>query len=153
MSLVPGQGHILNVGDRVRISIPAVQAEMEEFGSDGIEITSSGKNYWRYINEHPDEVYTIIGLDFNYDDPYILSGYMDDTTWGAACLIHLPEPESNFEVIKNMTIEEMAEQLFPLLAGICEDGVPSKELMLEWLEQKPEDPRRYVETEGGERNG
>ena len=49
-------GHVLKVGDRVKMNIEAIgQGDL-----DGVEFTKSGKNYWLYMNQHPDEVYTCL---------------------------------------------------------------------------------------------
>ena len=122
-------GHVLKVGDRVKMNIEGIG----QGSPDGVEFTKSGKNYWRYMNQHPDEVYTITKVDFSYDDcPYFLSGYMD-TNWAADELILVPIPASRFEVIKNMTLQEMAKDLLPMVLDLCEDGVPTQELVSEWL--------------------
>ncbi len=127
-------GHVLKVGDRVKMNIEAIG----QGSLDGIEFTKSGKNYWRYMNQHPDEVYTITKVDFSYDDcPYFLSGYMD-TNWAADELILVPIPASRFEVIKNMTLQEMAKDLLPMVLDLCEDGVPTQELVSEWLSSAPD---------------
>lgn len=127
-------GHVLKVGDRVKMNIEAIGQE----SLDGVEFTKSGKNYWRYMNQHPDEVYTITKVDFDYEDcPYFLSGYMG-TNWAADELILVPTPTSRFEVIKNMTLQEMAADLLPMVLDLCEDGVPSPELILEWLSGAPD---------------
>ncbi len=52
-------------------------------------------------------------------------------------MIQLPELESNFETIKKMSLDEMADNLIPMLCDILEDGVPSSDLMKAWLEAKP----------------
>lgn len=130
MAMKETSGHILNVGDKVRMNIPVIGAG----DLDGIEVTTTGKDYWRYMNEHPDEVYTITKYDFAYEDcPYRLSGYMSDNTWASDELIHVPEPQNRFELLKNMTVEEMARELIPMVMELCEDGVPSEELVLDWL--------------------
>jgi len=125
-------GHQLKVGDRVRMNIPVIaEGEM-----DGVEYTASGKDYWRYMKEHPDEVYTITRIDFDNEDcPYILSGYMesDGGNWSSDELILVPVPTSRFEVIKNMTLEEMAQDLIPMIAELCEDGIPCEDLVRQWL--------------------
>ena len=127
-------GHVLKVGDRVKMNIEAIG----QGSPDGVEFTKSGKNYWRYMNQHPDEVYTITKVDFSYDDcPYFLSGYMD-TNWAADELILVPIPASRFEVIKNMTLQEMAKDLLPMVLDLCEDGVPTQELVSEWLSSAPD---------------
>lgn len=106
---------------------------------DGVEITADGTNYWRYMNQHPEEVYTVEDFDFSYEETqYVLSGAMSGNTWYADDLILVPEPSSIFEVIKNMTFDEMKEQLFAMVLGQCEDGVPSPELIETWLDSKPE---------------
>lgn len=136
MSLKEVSGHVLNVGDKVKMNIPVIA----DGAMDGVEYTASGKNYWRYMNEHPDEVYTVEGYDFeNEQCPYILSGYMSSIggNWSADELIHVPEPTSRFEIIKNMTVEEMAKELIPMVVELCEDGVPSEELILSWLSNAP----------------
>lgn len=130
MALKETSGHVLNVGDKVRMNIPVIGAGDLE----GVEVTNTGKDYWRYMNEHPDEVYTIVEYDYNYETcPYRLSGYMSDNTWSSDDLIHVPEPQNRFELLKNMTIEEMARELIPMVMELCEDGVPSEELVLDWL--------------------
>lgn len=92
------------------------------------------------MNEHPDEVYTVTGLELDTSSEciYILSGYMGDNNWAADELIHVPEAQSNFEVIKNMTMDEMVEELIPLITGLCEDGIPSHAAVKKWLSSKPE---------------
>ena len=127
-------GHVLKVGDRVKMNIEGIG----QGSPDGVEFTKSGKNYWRYMNQHTDEVYTITKVDFSYDDcPYFLSGYMD-TNWAADELILVPIPASRFEVIKNMTLQEMAKDLLPMVLDLCEDGVPTQELVSEWLSSAPD---------------
>lgn len=43
------------------------------------------------------------------------------------------------ELISNMTISQMASQLIPaILYDLCEDGVPSKEMIERWLKSEPE---------------
>ena len=127
-------GHVLKVGDRVKMNIEGIG----QGSPDGVEFTKSGKNYWRYMNQHPDEVYTITKVDFSYDDcPYFLSGYMD-TNWAADELILVPIPASRFEVIKNMTLQEMAKDLLPMVLDLCEDGVPTQELVYEWMSSAPD---------------
>ena len=75
---------------------------------------------------------------FRYEDcPYILSGYMGDNGWSSDELILLPTPKPRFEVIKNMTIEEMSVQLIPMIIGLCEEGIPCEECVREWLESMP----------------
>ena len=137
MAMKEVSGHQLEIGDRVKMNLEVIgKGDM-----DGVEFTKTGKNYWRYMNQHPDEVYTVTAIDLSGDDTqYILSGFMGDNTWYADELILLPAPASNFEAIKNMTLEEMAKGLLPLLAEVLEDGLPSPELMREFLESKPEQP-------------
>lgn len=134
MALKETSGHTLKVGDRVKMNIPVIgEGDMEE-----VEFTSAGFNYWRYMNEHPDEVYTVEDIDLSIDDPqYILSGAMGNNTWCSDELILMPAPESIFEVIKNMTLEEMSKDLFPMVLSQCEEGVPSPELVENWLNSKP----------------
>ena len=135
MAMKEVTGHQLEIGDRVKMNLEVIG----KGDLDGVEITLTGKNYWRYMNQHPDEVYTVTDFDFSKSETqYVLSGYMGDNTWYADELILLPAPASNFEVIKNMTLEEMAKDLLPLLAEVLEEGLPSPELMKEFLEAKPE---------------
>lgn len=54
-------------------------------------------------------------------------------------LLLQPAPQDRFEVIKNMTLEEMSKDLLPMILGLCEEGVPSAELVQEWLCGKPEE--------------
>lgn len=139
MALCNVSGHLLNKGDRVKMNISVIG----EGDLDGVQITCSGKDYWRYMNEHPDEVYTVEDIDFSgRDTQYILSGYMSGNTWYAEELIHVPEAATIFEVIKNMDFEEMKENLFPLVLSICEDGVPSSELIEQWLRSAHPAPLR-----------
>ena len=134
--LAETSGHVLEIGDKVRMNIPVIaKGDM-----DGGEFTATGKNYWRYMNEHPNEVYTVTGLDCDTGDAvsYELSGEMTGSNWYSEELVHVPEPASNFEVIKNMTIEEMAKDLMPMLLEIIEDGLPPEETVLQWLNKKPD---------------
>lgn len=63
---------------------------------------------------------------------------MGDNSWCADELIHVPQPETVFEDIKNMTFEEMKERLFRMVLAQCGDGVPSPDAIAEWLQSKPE---------------
>lgn len=135
MALKETSGHLLKVGARVKMNISVIG----EGDLDGVESTESGFDYWQYMNEHPDEVYKVEDIDLSGDDPqYILSGAMGGNPWYSDELILVPTPASIFELIKNMTLEEMAKELFPLVLGQCEDGVPSQELIEEWLNSKPD---------------
>lgn len=135
MALKETSGNLLKVGDRVRMNIKAIG----EGDMDGVEFTSSGFNYWRYMNEHPDEIYTVEDVDDSKAEPqYILSGAMGKNTWYSDELILVPAPESIFEIIKNMTLDEMAQKLFPMVLSQCEKGIPSPELVAIWLSSKPE---------------
>lgn len=138
MALQETTGNILEIGDKVKMNLQYLEWDVEENGGDGIEFTATGKNYLRYAREHPDEVYTIVDIDAEYEScPYVLSAYMSDNTWESKHLILLPAPKSRFEVIKNMTLEEMTEQLIPMIGELCEDGVPCEESIREWLERLP----------------
>ena len=46
MALKETIGHVLNVGDKVRMNIPVIGAGDLE----GVEVTNTGKDYWRYQN-------------------------------------------------------------------------------------------------------
>lgn len=136
MAIKEISGHILEIGDRVKMNIPKIG----EGDMDGVEFTLSGENYWRYMNTHPDEVYTVEGFDNSGAEPqYILSGRMGGNTWYSDELLLQPAPQDRFEVIKNMTLEEMAKDLLPMILGLCEEGAPSAELVQEWLCGKPEE--------------
>lgn len=131
-------GHTLEIGDKVRMNITIIADE----DLDGIEYTKSGVNYWRYMNQHPEEVYTVTGLDFSNDDEtgYFLSGAMEGNNWLSSELILVPAAKTRFEYIKNMTIEEMAAELIPMIAyDLCEEGVPGIEAIEEWLSGEPND--------------
>lgn len=142
MGMVELTGHTLELGDRVRMNIEAIG----KTDLDGVLFTSNGKDYWRYMNQHPDEVYTVTGFDFQTDEnevTYVLSGYMGDNNWYSSDLILVPTPQDNFEMIKNMTRNEMAEYFSK------QSGKPIEEL-LAWLnrfyddpEAKENDPARY----------
>ena len=83
---------------------------------------------------------SIVDFDFAYEScPYVLSGYMSDNSWESAHLILIPAPKSRFEIIKNMTLEEMSAQLIPLICELCEDGIPCTEAVQGWLESMPEE--------------
>ena len=135
MGIQNTSGQLLKIGDKVKMNIEVIgQGDL-----DGVEIGDNNSvNYWRYMNQHPDEVYTITGLNLNYDTcPYELSGAMSGNTWASDELILLPEPTSRFEVIKNMTLEEMRDNLLPMLQELCAYGVPSKQTMEQWLTRHP----------------
>lgn len=135
MPLTPISGHVLEIGDKVKMNIPV----LAKTDLDGVEFTSSGKNYWKYINSHPDEIYTVVGINFDYETcPYILSGYLSDNTWAPDELIYIPNAQTNFEVIKNMTLEEAPDILTNMILSLCEDGMPSKETIAEYLSSKPD---------------
>jgi len=136
MALQEAPHQMLEVGDKVKMDIDAI---LQRDDMDGVETTKTGENYLKYMLSHPDEVYTVVELDFNYEYcPYVLSGAMGHNTWARDELIYVPEPSSRFEVIKNMTQEEMSTQLLPMVLSLCEDGVPSPELVAMWLTGKPE---------------
>lgn len=138
MAIKEVSGHILNVGDKVKMNIPV----LADGDLDGVEITKSGKNYWRYMNEHPDEIYTVVELDFNYDAcPYKLSGEMSGTSWAADELIHVPEAKTRFEVLKNADEDEMTSLLYGLILEMAEDGVPTEGTIAEWLKAAPNKQR------------
>ena len=135
MGIQNTSGQLLKIGDKVKMNIEVIgQGDL-----DGVEIGDNNSvNYWRYMNQHPDEVYTITGLNLNYDTcPYELSGAMSGNTWASDELILLPEPTSRFEIIKNMTFEEMRDNLLPMLQELCAYGVPSKQMMEQWLTRHP----------------
>lgn len=135
MALKETSGHLLKVGARVKMNIPVIG----EGDLNGVESTESGFDSWQYMNEHPDEVYKVEDIDLSSDDPqYILSGAMGGNTWYSDELILVPTPESVFEVIKNMTLEEMSQKLFPMVLSQCEEGIPSPELVEQWLISKPD---------------
>ena len=82
MAIKNVSGHQLENGDHVRSNIPVLEAG----DLDGVEVTASGENYWRYICEHPDEIYTVTALNFNYETcPYILSGFLSGTAGLRRC--------------------------------------------------------------------
>lgn len=50
-----------------------------------------------------------------------------------------PEVKPNrAELLSNMTLDEMATDLMPLMMDLMQDGVPSPEYMKEWLLNEPE---------------
>lgn len=132
-------GQLLEIGDHVKMNIEAIgKGDM-----DGVEFTKTGKNYWRYMNQHPDEVYTITEIDGETEQPsYYLSGDMAGENWYSDELILLPEPRSNFEIIKNMTLEEMAQELLNMVFALFEDGVPSTDEIQAWLDSKPKEDKK-----------
>ena len=52
MAIKETPGHRLNIGDKVKMNIAVIGAG----DLDGIEFTTSGKDYWRYMNEHPEKI-------------------------------------------------------------------------------------------------
>ena len=118
------------------MNIPVI----EDGDLDGVEITASGTNYWRYMCQHPDEIYTVTGFDYSNDDEvgYTLSGAMEGNNWYSNELVLLPTAKTRFEQIRAMTLEEMAESIVPrVVYGLCEDGVPGPEAIKEWLSGRP----------------
>lgn len=114
------------LGDRVKINIPVLEAG----DRDGVEYTTTGKNYWEYILEHPDEVYTIIQLNFDYDETtYELSGYLGDNDWYPDELILAEAPITNYDAIKHMTKHELADFL-----GRISGSAPKSWIL--WLDGK-----------------
>lgn len=129
-------GHILEIGDHVKMNIEFIgNNEL-----DGIEITKTGFNYWRYMCQHPDEVYTITGIDATTDEDeatYKLSGVMSENNWYSDELILMPTPKNRFEKIKNMTLQEMTQELIPMIIyDLCKDGIPEPEDIKKWLSEK-----------------
>lgn len=134
MALTNITDHVLEIGDKVKMNIPV----LARGDLDGVEITNSGKNYWKYICSHPEEIYTVTGFDFDQDPCiYILSGFLGDNTWAKDELIYIPEAKNQFEILKNMTIDEAPDIIFNMIHDLCEDGIPSPEHIREWLENKP----------------
>jgi hypothetical protein len=136
MALKETSGHLLKVGDRVRMNIPVI----EKGDMDGVEFTADGKDYWRYMNEHPDEVYTVTAIEADdccSECIYVLSGYMGDNTWASDELILVPQPETMFEVMKNLTREESPSFILSMIYQLCEEGLPPPEAIEEWLDLQP----------------
>ena len=48
------------------------------------------------------------------------------------------KPQTNADRIRAMSDKELATDLLDMFQDICDDGVPSKEWMLEWLKQPAE---------------
>ena len=63
----------------------------------------------------------------------LLNKICDFTPWYA-------KSQTNADHIRAMSDEELATDLIDVFQEICEDGVPSKEWMLEWLKQPAEMP-------------
>lgn len=135
MNLQETSDQILQIGDKVRMNIP----EIAKGDMDGVEITNNGTNYWRYMNQHPDEIYTVTGYDFTPEETaYILSGTMSGNTWFSNELILIPEPKSNFEIIKSMTVEEMSAYFVRIFAEKFQDiKSMDQESMTAWLLSEP----------------
>lgn len=121
-------GHVLEIGDKVKMNIEV----LKNGDLDGVEFTSTGENYWKYICSHPDEVYTVTDITYQYSDEsiYVLDGYLADNTWAADELIYVPEAKTRYEVIKNMSFEEMRDGLRELLAQYD----PAKDDFAQWLD-------------------
>lgn len=132
---VPHQ--MLEIGDKVKMDIEAI---MKRDDMDGIEVTKTGENYLKYMLAHPEEVYTVVELDLDYEYcPYVLSGPMGNNTWSRDELIYVPQAQTRFEVIKNMTLQEMATDLIPMIGALCEDGVPCPDWVEMWLNGAPQE--------------
>lgn len=134
MALLDTSGHILNVGDKVKMNIPVIGSG----DLDGVEITNSEKNYWRYMNEHPYEVYTVVDTYFSKEGEvsYILDGYMSGNNWYPDELIHVPKPENRYEILKNMFLDEMTRELIPFLAGLMSSEDLSEDFIRKYLSEK-----------------
>ena len=54
---------------------------------------------------------------------------------------YVPKPtrQTNADRIRSMTDAELATDLLDMFEAICEDGVPSKEWMLDWLKRPAEE--------------
>lgn len=128
-------GHILEIGDRVRMNIAAIG----KGDLDGIEVTMSGVNYWRYMCTHPDEIYTVEEFDYSNDNEtgYILSGAMAGNNWYANELILVPEPKTRYEAIMAMSDRELAEFLVNRFGDPRDDMLKDK--CMRWLDGPPED--------------
>ena len=49
-----------------------------------------------------------------------------------------PEVQPNrAEIISNMSLDEMARELIPMIEELCEDGVPSPDYIRWWLSLPP----------------
>jgi len=62
-----------------------------------------------------------------------------------------PEVQPNrAEIISNMSLDEMARQLIPMIEELCEDGVPSEDYTRWWLSLPPhsEDEEEIQHGEG-----
>ena len=57
----------------------------------------------------------------------------------AKCRWYNAPPPTNADRIRAMSDEELATDLTDVFQEICEDGVPSKEWVLEWLKQPAEE--------------
>ncbi len=54
-----------------------------------------------------------------------------------------PEVQPNrAELISNMSLDEMARQLVPMIAELCKDGVPNEEYTRRWLSLPPPRPEQ-----------
>ena len=135
MALHETTGHQLEIGDRVRMNVAFIGTE----DLDGIEITADGTNYWRYMNEHPDEIYTVEEYDYSNEDEvgYILSGAMAGNNWYANELIHIPEPKTRYEAIMAMSDRELAEFLVNRFGDRRDEMLKDK--CMRWLDGPPED--------------
>lgn len=90
-----------NVGDKVRINIDAVNVK------DFNNIT------FRYINEHPIEIYTITEIIKNKDNSisYNLSRFSKKYTWCSTELISITKAKNIYEQIVQSTYEELIKLL------------------------------------------
>ena len=60
---------------------------------------------------------------------------------GSDCPEYESKIKTNADRIRSMTDKQMSTDLIPMIMEICEDGVPSEELFLEWLQSEAEQER------------
>lgn len=95
----------IKIGDKVRMNVPEIlRYSLQECMLD--------KQYLLHMIDHPNEVYTV--EKYNLDCPvcpYILSGAMAGPAWADDEIIPVSYASSWFDVIKNASIDDMANAL------------------------------------------
>lgn len=122
------------IGDRVRMNI----ASMMDSDRDGIEFTADNTNYWRYMNEHPMEIYTVTDIDNSYDTPhYVLSGFMGSNDWYADELLYVKPARTLYEQIIQSTEEELAALIPVVVEQIKQANTTNQEKLIVMLNAAP----------------
>lgn len=141
MILSETRERILGIGSKVRMNIPRMEKAVEEDGDGCFVNIQTGKDYLQYAKEHPDEVYCVVKHKFfAHTCWYVLSGEMSGCQCGVEDIIPVIERKSRFESFKEMSLDEMASQMIPLIYyQLCSKGLPKEKEIQQWLGSCPND--------------